>query len=224
MIDYAAARLNMVEGQLRTNKVTDAAVLDAFLAVPRERFVQLSLRGIAYVDDDIPLGGGRTLIEPMVLARLLQLASIGPADNVLEIGCATGYATALLARMAATVTALESNSPMATRARALLKELDCTGANVVEGKLTDGWRASAPYDVIVLNGAVGAIPPAVADQLAEGGRLVGVVLAETGPAAGAGMGEAVLMTRAEGVLSSRPVFDAAVQVLPGFEPVPSFVF
>lgn len=224
MIDYAAARLNMVEGQLRTNKVTDAAVLDAFLAIPRERFVQPSLRGIAYVDDDIPLGSGRTLIEPMVLARLLQLASIDPADKVLEIGCATGYATALLAHIAGTVTALESDPLMATRARALLKELGCTGASVVEGKLTEGWRAGAPYDVILLNGAVGTIPRAVADQLAEGGRLVGVVLAEAGSAAGAGLGEAVLMTRAEGVLSSRPIFDAAVQVLPGFEPAPSFVF
>jgi len=224
MIDYAAARLNMVEGQLRTNKVTDAAVLDAFLTIPRERFVPASLRGIAYVDDDVPLGGGRTLIEPMVLARLLQLAAVGPADKVLEIGGATGYATALLALMAAKVTALESNPVLAARARALLNELDLAKASVVEGRLTDGWSPNAPYDVILLNGAVGAIPHAVAEQLAEGGRLVGVVLAETGPAAGAGMGEAVLMTRAEGVLSSRPVFDAAVQVLPGFEPVPSFVF
>jgi protein-L-isoaspartate(D-aspartate) O-methyltransferase len=102
--------------------------------------------------------------------------------------------------------------------------LGCANASVVEGKLTEGWRPDAPYDVILLNGAVDAIPRSIAEQLAEGGRLVGVVLAETGPAAGAGMGEAVLMTRAEGVLSSRPVFDAAVQVLPGFERAPSFVF
>jgi protein-L-isoaspartate(D-aspartate) O-methyltransferase len=224
MIDYAAARLNMVEGQLRTNKVTDAAVLDAFLTIPRERFVPASLRGIAYVDDDIPLGKGRTLIEPMVLARLLQLAEVGPSDKVLEIGCSTGYAAALLVGMAAKVTALESDPVLAARARALLKELGCANASVVEGKLTEGWRPDAPYDVILLNGAVGAIPRSIAEQLAEGGRLVGVVLAETGPAAGAGMGEAVLMTRAEGVLSSRPVFDAAVQVLPGFERAPSFVF
>jgi protein-L-isoaspartate(D-aspartate) O-methyltransferase len=224
MIDYAAARLNMVEGQLRTNKVTDAAVLDAFLTIPRERFVPASLRGIAYVDDDIPLGKGRTLIEPMVLARLLQLAAVGPSDKVLEIGCATGYAAALLVGIAAKVTALESDPVLAARARALLTELGCTNASVVEGGLTEGWRPDAPYDVILLNGAVDAIPHSIAEQLAEGGRLVGVVLAETAPAAGAGLGEAVLMTRAEGVLSSRPVFDAAVQVLPGFERAPSFVF
>jgi protein-L-isoaspartate(D-aspartate) O-methyltransferase len=223
MIDYAAARLNMVEGQLRTNKVTDAAVLDAFLAIPRERFVQPSLRGIAYVDDDIPLGGGRTMIEPMVLARLLQFASIGPTDKVLEIGSATGYATALMARIAGTVTALESDPLMAARARSLLKELDCAGTSVVEGKLIEGWRANAPYDVILLNGAVGTIPEAVSDQLAEGGRLVGVMSPENETQSD-GMGEAVLMTRAEGVLSRRPVFDAAVHALPGFERAPSFVF
>lgn len=223
MIDYAAARLNMVEGQLRTNKVTDAAVLDAFLAVPRERFVQPSLRGTAYVDDDAPLGNGRCLIEPLVLARLLQLASIGPTDKVLEIGCASGYATALLARMAASVVALESDPRLAARARALLQELGCTTASVVEGALTEGWRANAPYDVILLNGAVGTIPRAITDQLAESGRLVSVMAPEN-DAPASGMGEAVLVTRAEGVISSRPAFDAAVQALPGFARAPSFVF
>jgi|SRR5579864_2373263 len=220
MIDYAAARLNMVEGQLRTNKVTDAAVLGAFLEVPRERFVQPPLRGIAYVDDDIPLGAGRVMIEPMVLARLLQFAAIHSADKVLEIGCATGYATALLARIAGAVTAVESDPALAARARALLRELDCATAVVVEGDLAAGWRAKAPYDVILLNGAVGVIPQAISDQLAEGGRLVGVI----SPESGTGMGEAILMTRAEGVLSSRPVFDATVHRLPGFERAPDFVF
>lgn len=223
MIDYAAARLNMVEGQLRTNKVTDAAVLDAFLALPRERFVLPSLRGIAYVDEDVPLGGGRSLMEPMVLARLLQLATISKDDRVLEIGAGTGYATAVLARIAAKVTAVESDPRMAAQARGLLAELGLTAASMVEGKLTEGWRANAPYDVILLDGAVAAIPDAIADQLAEGGRLVAVVLAANAPMIG-GLGEAVLMTRADGVLSSRPVFDAAIPVLPGFERSASFVF
>src|SRR6185312_17139031 len=106
MFDYRAARLNMVESQLRTNKVTDEAILDAFLDVPRERFVPDHLAGIAYNDEDIPLGGGRYLLEPMVLARLLQLAGIGPEDGVLEIGAATGYATAILSRLAARVVAV----------------------------------------------------------------------------------------------------------------------
>ncbi len=222
MIDYAAARFNMVDGQLRTNKVTDPAVLDAFLTVPRELFVPAGLRGIAYVDDDIALGNGRSLIEPMVLARLLQLGAIGPQDKVLEVGCATGYATALLSRLSSSVTALESDPRLAAIARALLGQQG-SSAQVVEGKLAEGWRAGAPYDVILLNGAVAEIPPAVAEQLAEGGRLVGVVNSDGGPA-GRGMGEAVLMTRAEGSLSRRAVFDAAVHALPGCGRAPSFVF
>jgi protein-L-isoaspartate(D-aspartate) O-methyltransferase len=223
MTDYAAARLHMVEGQLRPNKVVDLAVIDAFLTVPRERFVPDFLRGTAYVDDDLPLGGGRWLMEPMVLARLLQLAAIGRGDKVLEIGCATGYATCLLARLAAKVVAVESDASMAATARARLSALGAVTATVVEGKLVEGWRAEAPYDVILVNGAVGAIPPAVAEQLAEGGRLVAVVMG-VDRGGGAGLGEAVLMTRAEGVLSSRPVFDAGIPVLPGLDRAPSFVF
>jgi protein-L-isoaspartate(D-aspartate) O-methyltransferase len=214
----------MVEGQLRTNKVTDEAILDGFLTVPRERFVPTTLRGIAYVDDDVPLGNGRYLIEPLVLARLMQLAEIGKDDKVLEIGCATGYATCVLARLAGKITAVESDPRLAETARANLAALGAAAkATIVEGKLDAGWRPDAPYDVILINGAAGAIPPAVADQLGEGGRLVGVVIAENG-GLGAGMGEAVLMTRAEGVLSSRPAFDAGVPVLPGLNRAPSFVF
>jgi len=224
MTDYAAARLKMVEGQLRPNKVTDEAILDAFLTVPRERFVPAALRGNAYVDDALPLGKGRTLMEPMVLARLLQTATIGPADKVLEIGCATGYATCILARIAGKVTALESDPRLADAARARLAEQGAANAAIVEGKLADGWPQGGPYDVILVCGAaLGTIPPAIAEQLAEGGRLVGVVIAESG-GLGAGLGEAMLMTRAEGVLSSRPIFDAGGAVLPGLARAPSFVF
>jgi protein-L-isoaspartate(D-aspartate) O-methyltransferase len=222
MIDYAQARLNMVEGQLRTNKVTDEAVLDAVLAVPRELYVPSPLRGSAYVDDDIPLGGGRSMMEPLVLARLLQLASITPQDKVLEIGCGTGYATALLARLAGAVTALESDARLAAAARRLLEQQGAK-AKIVEGALAAGWPDGAPYDVILFNGAVAEIPQAVAAQLAEGGRLVGVVRPDAGPA-GHANGEAVLMTKAEGALSSRPVFDAAAHELPGCGRTPSFVF
>jgi protein-L-isoaspartate(D-aspartate) O-methyltransferase len=218
MFDYRAARLNMVESQLRTNKVTDEALLEAFLTVPRERFVTAPLRGIAYVDEDIPLGGGRALMEPMVLARLLQLARLGPQDRVLEIGAATGYATAILSRLAASVVAVESDAALLAAARAALTELGCTNVTFAEGRLEAGSAESAPYDAILIGGAVAAIPDAVVRQLGEGGRLVTVLRH------GAGMGQAILMTRAEGVLSHRPVFDAATALLPGFEPVPQFTF
>jgi protein-L-isoaspartate(D-aspartate) O-methyltransferase len=223
MINEPAARLNMVEGQLRTNKVTDEAVLEGFLTVPRERFVPPHLRGIAYVDDDVPLGGGRALIEPMVLARLLQLAEIRPDDKVLEIGCATGYATALLAQIAARVVAIESDSRLLAAARINLAALKVANVELQEAPLGLGWRGGAPYDVIVINGGVGEIPAAVSDQLGEGGRLVTVAEAAASPAE-ARCGQAVLMTRAEGKLSSRPEFDATVKSLPEFARRAGFVF
>lgn len=217
MIDYAAARLAMVESQLRTNKVTDEAVLAAFLAVPRERFVPPHLAGVAYIDEDIPLGRGRSMMEPMVLGRLLQLAAIAPGDGVLEIGAGTGYATAILARLGARVVAVESDRELIAVARARMQEMQIGNVTLLEGPLEQGYPAGAPYEVILIDGAVVAIPEAIARQLAEGGRLVTVVKPHA-------LGHAVLMTRTEGILSQRRVFDAGTAKLPGFEPAPGFVF
>ena len=218
MIDFAATRLTMVESQLRTNKVTDQAVLDAFLAVPRERFVPPALASTAYVDDDLPLGGGRFLMQPIVLARLIQLARIGPDDAVLVIGAGSGYGTAIAARLAQRVVGVECDAGLAASAGARLAELGRGNAAVVEGPLAQGYRAPAPYQVVLFEGRVAHIPDAIAVQVAEGGRIV-AVLGDAG-----GMGRAVLMTRSGGVLSRRPVFDAAVPALPGLERAPSFVF
>jgi protein-L-isoaspartate(D-aspartate) O-methyltransferase len=217
-MDFAAARINMVESQLRTNKVADEAVLDAFLMVPRERFVPVAFHDTAYLDDDLPLGNGRALLEPMVLARLLAAAKIRGTDKVLDIGCASGYSAAILARIAGSVVAVEEDKALAEQARARLAELGVRHVAVIEGPLARGHAAGAPYDVIVIEGALAAVPEALAAQLAEGGRLVGVVKA------GAGVGRATLMNRVQGVLSRRPLFDAAAPLLPGFAPAPSFVF
>lgn len=218
MIDFGAARLTMVDSQLRPNKVTDLAVLDAFLAVPRERFVPPALRAAAYIDDDIPLGDGRFLMQPMVLARLLQLAVITPDDAVLEIGAGTGYGTAIAARLARSVVGVECDARHAARAVARLAELGVGNATVVEGPLAQGYPARAPYQVVLFEGRVAHIPDAIAGQVAEGGRIVAVL------GDGSGIGRAVLMTRTDGMLSQRPVFDAAVPALPGLERAPSFVF
>ncbi len=218
MVDFDTARWNMVESQLRTNKVTDLRVLDAFETVPRERFVPEPLRGIAYIDEDVALGGGRFVMEPRVLARLLQAAQPEPEDVALDLGCGSGYATAILSRLVATVVALEDDAALAAAANRTLGELEIDNAVVVEGRLADGYPKQAPYNVILLNGAVSEVPLAIADQLAEGGRLVTVV------SAGAGLGRATLMRRDSGVISSRILCDAAVPVLPGFEAAPGFVF
>jgi protein-L-isoaspartate(D-aspartate) O-methyltransferase len=217
MIDYTAARLNMVDSQLRPNTVTDPALLEAFLAVPRERFVPPAAQRTAYVDERLPLGGGRWLMPPMVLARLLQLAQIGPDDLVLDIGCGSGYAAALLARVARQVVAIDA-APLVAQAVARLRELGAGNVLAVEAPLADGYPARAPYDVILIEGGVAQLPDVIGRQLAEGGRLV-TVMGE-----GNGLGHAVLMSKSGSVLSRRPVFDAAAPLLPGFERAASFQF
>jgi protein-L-isoaspartate(D-aspartate) O-methyltransferase len=218
MIDYATARLNMVEGQLRTNGIVDPAQLAAFLAVPRERFVPEALRGAAYVDQDLPLGDGRYLMEPLVLARLVLLAELGPLARVLYVGAGPGYDAAILAHLVDDMVALESDPTLTATARRLLGELGHSNASVVEGPLERGHATSAPYDAILFGGAVGQVPDAIARQLAARGRIVAVVREE------GRVSQVTVMTRVGAVLSRRPVFDAATHALPGFARQPAFVF
>jgi len=218
MTDYAAARLNMVEGQIRPNKVTDPSLITALLAVPREQYVPKAARSIAYVDEDIPVATGRYLMEPMVLARLLQEAGVVDRDIALVVGCGTGYSSVIMARLCATVVALESDPELVRRATATLSEQGVENVAVVEGRLPDGYPQQAPYDVILIDGAVSQVPSALLDQLAEGGRLVAVVSPE------GRLGQARLFERRGDVVSSRVLFDANVRLLPGFEPVVGFQF
>ena len=218
MTDFAAARLNMVESQIRTNKVTDPRIVGAFETVPREVFVGEAKRGIAYVDEDLEVAPGRFLMEPMVLARLLQAAAPKPGDMALDIGCATGYSTAVLAQLAETVVGLEGERALMDAANRTLNALDVDNAVVVEGTLTAGYQKQAPYDVIVFQGAVSAIPDNVKRQLADGGRLVAVVVDA------ADIGRGTLVQRAGDGFSSRTLFDAATPMLPGFAREIGFVF
>lgn len=218
MTDYTAARLNMVESQVRPNKVTDLRLISAMMELPRERFVPDAQRGVAYVDEDLPLGGARFLLEPMVLARLIQTARVQPDDVVLEIGAGTGYDAAVLARLARRVVALESDAALMRRATDALASLGIDNVTLVSGPLTDGCAAHAPYDVILFGGTVEQVPRRIAEQLAEGGRLVAVVAPPGEP------GRATLFTKVAGVLSHRIVFDAGSRLLPGFQLEPGFAF
>ena len=218
MVDFAAARLNMVESQIRTNKVTDIRVIEAFEAVPRELFVGDGLQGIAYVDEDLEVAPGRFLMEPMVLARLLQAVAPGSGDMVLDIGCATGYSTAVLAGLGETVVGLDTDRAMVETANRTLNGLDLDNAVVVEGALDQGYAKQAPYDVILMQGAVSEVPAALKTQMAEGGRLAAVLVDH------AGIGRATLIERTGEVFSSRTLFDAATPILPGFQREPGFVF
>jgi len=218
MTAYSAARLNMVESQVRPNRVTDPRVVGAMLELPRERFVPEPLRGIAYVDEDVPLGSGRFLMEPMVLARLVQAARIVTGETVLEVGSGTGYGAAVMSQMAGRVVALESDTNLARQAQTTLGALGIANVQVVTGPLEQGHAAAAPYDAIVFAGAVAQVPPRVIDQLAEGGRLVAVVAVPGEP------GRATLVTRVAGAFSRRILFDAGSRLLPGFEFEPGFAF
>lgn len=219
-MDYSIARRNMVEGQIRTNRVTDPLVLNAMTSLPRELFVPKAMQAICYMDEDIPLGNDRRLMEPMILARLLQEGAVQNTDVVLVIGASTGYSAAVLAHMASTVVALESDPELAAGASRRMADLSIDNVAVVTGALDEGYPQQSPYDVIFFDGAVSRIPDAICSQLAEGGRLVAVIDEhET-----AEVGRATLVTRNEGVLGRRVVFDANVPILPGFEPAPRFVF
>jgi protein-L-isoaspartate(D-aspartate) O-methyltransferase len=218
MTVYETARAKMIDCQLRPNKVTDERIIDAFARLRRELFVPEQLRGVAYVDEDLPLGRGRYLTEPMVAARLLQAAMPDRKDTALVVGAGVGYEAALLALLTRSVIALEEDAQLARLGRAALVDHRIASVSYVEEPLPAGHRQRAPYDVILFGGAVAAIPSEIAAQLSEGGRMA-VVLRS-----GQGVGRATLTTRTGGVLAQRVIFDAATPLLPGFVPKPAFVF
>ncbi len=211
--DGQSRRNAMIAGQLRVSKVNDARVLDAMAAVPREDFLPAEMAALAYLDEDINIGSGRTLIQPLVFARLLNAAKIAPSAHVLDIGCGSGYSTAVLARLAASVVAIECDTVLAERARHNLAGM----AKLVVGPLISGSRDNGPYDVIVLNGAVEAIPEVLINQLVVGGTMVGVKIE-------AGVGRAFLGCKTTNGFGTDAFMDAMVPLLPGFAKVPSFKF
>jgi protein-L-isoaspartate(D-aspartate) O-methyltransferase len=227
MTNFEASRLSMVESQLRPNEVTDTRLLAAMRTLPRELFVPERLRPLAYIDEALEIfpsidgAPARYLLAPMALARLIQLASPEPGDAVLDVGCATGYSTAVLAKLARAVTGLEPEPELAGAARDALRRLGIGNADIVEGPLAAGHQTGAPYDVILLNGRVPGLPEALSGQLKEGGRLAAVL--PTGANAGS-QGRAYLFVKVGGEASGVPHFDAGARPLPGFAPAPVFTF
>lgn len=220
MSGFSTARQKMVDGQVRTNDVTDRRILDAMLAVPREVFVPASRQALAYLDLDLDVSEGgakRYLIKPQLIGKLLQAAEIGEGDNVLVVGCATGYLAALTAKLARQVTATESDSALVAKARDAFAAIGLSNVTCRAAASAEGDPAAAPYDVIILNGATEVTPDGLFGQLKEGGRLLGVS-AESRPS------RAMIVTRSHGEFGHRPLFDAAAPVLPGLEQAAAFVF
>jgi protein-L-isoaspartate(D-aspartate) O-methyltransferase len=222
MSGFATARQKMVDGQVRTSDVTDSRILDAMLALPREEFVPADKRALAYLDLDLDVAAAgaakRFLVKPVLTAKLLQAAELGATDNVLVVGAATGYAAAIAARLAAKVTATESDAALCAKGKDILGKLGLDGNvtfKAAEAALGDA--AAAPYDAIILNGASEIMPQSLCAQLKEGGRLLGV-FAITQPS------RALIVTHSHGDFGNRTLFDAAAPLLPGLERLPAFVF
>jgi protein-L-isoaspartate(D-aspartate) O-methyltransferase len=215
MSDIAVARTNMVESQVRPNGVTDARIISLMMQIPREMFVPASLRVIAYMDEDIRLkpasaaGPARYLTEPMSLARLIQLAEVKATDVVLHVGCATGYATAILAGLGHSVLAIDEDEEFAAVAAANLKELGIANAKIIAAKHAEGFTTAAPYDVILIEGQIPQVPQILLKQLENKGRLAAIVGENR-------MAKAELYSRHGETIGARADFDASVPPLPGF--------
>jgi protein-L-isoaspartate(D-aspartate) O-methyltransferase len=221
MFDFAAARLRMVDSQVRPADVTDLRLISAMLDLPRERFLAADKSEFAYLDIDVPVSGigetARRMLKPMVLGKLVQAADLHPQDHVLDVGSLTGYSAALLARLAGSVVALEEDAALAARAQATLRDFGIANVTVVSAPLMQGAPDQAPYDVILVNGASEVEPATLFAQLKDGGRLLCV--------RGRGRSaKATLYRRVGADVSGWPIFDAAAPILPGFVTPPEFVF
>ena len=217
MIDFAAAREAMVDSQVRPSDVTRYPIIEAMRRVPREDFVPQAMRPVAYLGEHVPLGGGRVILDPRVFAKMLDALDIGNADLVLDIGCGLGYSTAVIARMAEAVIALEDEEERAREAEANLSAYGSDNALVHAGPLADGVPGHGPYDAIMVEGAIETLPQALCDQLKPGGRIAAIF------ARGA-YGQARIGQRAEGGVGWRRIFDAAAPLLPGFAAAKAFEF
>ncbi len=217
MSSLATARQHMIDSQLRPNEVNDEQIIEAITSVNREKFIPKALSGVAYNDDNIPVSKTRSIMGPMVFARLIDAAKIKADDLVLDIGCATGYSSAVLANLAEAVVALEEDTELADNAINILASEECDNVAVVKGALVDGLADQGPYDLIFINGMIDYIPDTIIDQIADGGRLI-CVLNDNG------IGKATYVISENGVMGKRTLFDATIPALHAFDVKKSFSF
>ncbi|MBT8416025.1 MAG: protein-L-isoaspartate O-methyltransferase [Silicimonas sp.] len=216
MADYARRRSTMVDTQVRPSDVTKFPIIEAMLSIPREEFVPSGKREAAYVGENIDLGGGRVVLEPRTLAKMLEAVDIQPDEMVLDIGAGHGYSSALAAHLAEAVIALEEVPDLAREAERALAEAGSDNVAVVEGALTEGAARHGPYDVILVQGAVQRMPETITDQLKDGGRVVAIFLEGS-------LGVVRVGYRIDGQMTWRFAFNAGAPVLSGFEASRAFV-
>jgi protein-L-isoaspartate(D-aspartate) O-methyltransferase len=217
-MDFSTARRTMVDCQVLPNNVTDQRIIDAMIELPREMFLPSAKRSVAYADKSLALGFGRFIIEPMVTARLMQTLELKSTDVALSIGAGTGYSLAILGRIVETVVAIEQVPSLAQNASKILSELGIDNVAIIDGPLADGAPKQSPYNVIFFDGAISEVPKAISTQLAEEGRLIAMIIKHNG------ICQAHLLTRNNGIISGRNIFEASTPLLPGFEHETTFIF
>ena len=216
---FEALRKAMVDSQIRPNKVIDDRVIAAFMSVPRERFVSKNMQNLAYIDEDIHLSGGRFIVEAMVMARIIQTLALDASQSVMLIGAGTGYTAALLSSLVESVIAIETRAQMVEKAQQAVAGLDIGNVAVIKARLQDGYASEAPYDAIIIEGAVEQMPQSLLDQLADGGRLAAIWRPD-----GSQAGEACIWHKTGDAVTRTPLFTAQVPVLDEFRAKPKFSF
>ncbi len=216
MSSFASRRTTMVDTQIRPMDVTKYPVLDALQDVPRELYVPDNQKDAAYAGTNLPLGGGRVVLEPRTLAKMLESLDIQPDEMVLDIGSGLGYSAAVIARLAEAVIALEEDESLASEAEATLSAEAVDNVAVVTGSLCEGAAQHSPYDVIVLQGGVAELPGVIEDQLKEGGRIACLFMEDA-------LGAVKIGYKLDGRVNWRFGFNAGAPVLPGFEGNAAFV-
>lgn len=222
--DFTQARQNMVDGQVRTNKVTSHALIRRLRDIPREIFVTPDQAAVCYIDEDLPLPNGRFLLEPMVLARLIQAAELTHTDSVLDVGCASGYSSAIIAGLCATVIGVDRDKNLIDRAVNNIRELSIANCAFITGPMLTGHSAKAPYDAIIVNGSVSELPNVLFDQLRDGGRLLCILKQSGAQAIALGPGKAMIYRKSGAVISGRALFDAASPYIESPQQTSKFVF
>jgi protein-L-isoaspartate(D-aspartate) O-methyltransferase len=216
MTPFATRRRTMVDTQVRPSDVTKFPIIEALLSVPKEFYVPDSQREAAYVGENLALGDGRVVLDPRTMAKMLDVLDIQPDEMVLDIGCGLGYSSAVLAKLAEAVVAIEEDAQLANEAQATLSAEGVDNGAVLEAALTDGAAKHGPYDVVVIQGAVAALPTAITDQVKEGGRIICLFMEGN-------LGVVRLGHKSDGNISWRQCFNASAPVLPGFAQQDAFV-
>lgn len=215
MTDFAQRRTMMVDTQVRPNDVTSYPVIEAILNIPREAFVPDQLRDVAYVGENVALGHQRTLLAPRTIGLMIETLGLKNSDLVLDVGCGYGYASAVMARIVEAVVAIEETPDLVAEAQERLTAQDIFNVAVAQARLTEGWPGQAPYDAMLIGGAIEVFPDALADQLREGGRVVALFREDN-------LGIGKIGRKIDGRIAWRYAFNAFAPVLPGFEHVVGF--